>query len=299
MLAVLYALLAAVLWGTYSILAKRALRYSNPLSGILTVLIVEASMFVSLAVFTGSFFIPLEPSTTLAVVTFIVAGFLAPGLGNMMMFVGIERLGVVVSSPISAASPLFAAIGAAIFLGERLTASIIGGTILLSIGIALVSQEEPERKARGWRETFRTMRRWDVVFPLFGAFCFGFADVVRKIGLNFFKSPILGIAIGTATSLTVFVVASTLTGMRQNISTNRRGVTLFALAGVLHGIGLLSLFYALSLGQVVLVKPLASAYPLFTLLLAHLFLRGVEKVTPRIVCGAMLIVLSVILITLV
>jgi len=108
MIAVLYALLAAFSLGGYTIVVERGLRYSSPLSGILIMLIVETSVLMSLAGFTGGFFFQMESSIVFALVAFVLAGVLAPGLGNLLSYVSIERLGVVVSSPISASSPIFA-----------------------------------------------------------------------------------------------------------------------------------------------------------------------------------------------
>jgi len=300
MIAVLYALLAAFSLGGYTIVVERGLRYSSPLSGILIMLIVETSVLMSLAGFTGGFFFQMESSIVFALVAFVLAGVLAPGLGNLLSYVSIERLGVVVSSPISASSPLFATLGAILVLGESPTVSIIAGTILISIGIALVyfgGLERSKGDSEGSREMFQKMWRLDIIFPLLGAFSFGFSDVVRKIGLDSFTSPILAAAIGSATSLIVFGIASIFTRMRQNVS--HKGFTIFAFAGILHAIVMLSLYYAMSLGEVILVRPIISAWPLFTLLLAHLLFRNVERVTLGILCGVMLIILSVILITLV
>jgi len=59
-----------------------------------------------------------------------------------------------------------------------------------------------------------------------------------------------------------------------------------------------SIYYALDLGKVTVVIPIASTGPLFSLTLSALFLRDVEKVTPKIVIGACLIISGVLLITL-
>jgi len=59
-----------------------------------------------------------------------------------------------------------------------------------------------------------------------------------------------------------------------------------------------SIYYALDLGKVTVVIPVASTGPFFSLLLSALFLRDVERVTLKIVLGAALIVGGVLLITL-
>jgi len=54
---------------------------------------------------------------------------------------------------------------------------------------------------------------------------------------------------------------------------------------------------ALSLGEVSVVTPLAGTAPLFVLPFTSLFLKGVEKLTWRVVVGSILIVLGVFLLT--
>ena len=57
-------------------------------------------------------------------------------------------------------------------------------------------------------------------------------------------------------------------------------------------------YYALDLGQVSVVIPIASTGPFFSLILTAMFLRDVERVTVRIVLSAAMIVGGVVLLTL-
>jgi drug/metabolite transporter, DME family len=59
---------------------------------------------------------------------------------------------------------------------------------------------------------------------------------------------------------------------------------------------MLSVFYALSHGKVVIVEPLVSSNPVLTLLLAAIFLKDLEALTARIITGALLTVLGTILV---
>ena len=71
-----------------------------------------------------------------------------------------------------------------------------------------------------------------------------------------------------------------------------------ALAGVASGIAVISLYFAVQRADVVVVSPIVSSSPLITLLLAHLFLARLERVTKRLVLGAVLTVGGVILVVL-
>jgi uncharacterized membrane protein len=59
---------------------------------------------------------------------------------------------------------------------------------------------------------------------------------------------------------------------------------------------MLSVFYALSHGKVVIVEPLVSSNPVLTLLLTAIFLRDVEALSRRVIIGALLTVVGTILV---
>jgi drug/metabolite transporter (DMT)-like permease len=66
----------------------------------------------------------------------------------------------------------------------------------------------------------------------------------------------------------------------------------------LESLGLLLVLYALTYGPVVVVTPLTATLPLWVVLGSKQFLRDLEKITPRIVAGAALVVAGTIAITL-
>jgi drug/metabolite transporter (DMT)-like permease len=71
----------------------------------------------------------------------------------------------------------------------------------------------------------------------------------------------------------------------------------FVGAGITENLSVFLVLVALSLGEVSVVTPLAGTAPLFVLPFTSLFLKGVEKLTWRIVVGSILIVLGVFLLT--
>ena len=77
----------------------------------------------------------------------------------------------------------------------------------------------------------------------------------------------------------------------------KKGWIFVALAGCASTWGVTFWFLALGEAPAILVAPLAAVHPLFTVLLALVFLRGVERVTMRTVLGTLLVIGGVILIT--
>ena len=78
---------------------------------------------------------------------------------------------------------------------------------------------------------------------------------------------------------------------------DRRSLAWFLPAGFAVTLGVASVFMSLHLSDVVIVAPLASLSPLYSLVLSALFLREVEVITVRKVVAAGLIVAGVVLIT--
>jgi drug/metabolite transporter (DMT)-like permease len=78
---------------------------------------------------------------------------------------------------------------------------------------------------------------------------------------------------------------------------NRQCFWWFLAAGVTISFAMTCIYYALDLGKVSVVIPISSTGPLFSLILTAIFLRGVERVTLRIVVSAAMIVGGVMLIS--
>ena len=70
-------------------------------------------------------------------------------------------------------------------------------------------------------------------------------------------------------------------------------------AGFFNTAAMLSVFYALSHGKVVIVEPLVSSNPVLTLLFTAIFLRDLEVINLRVITGALLTVIGTILVVLV
>ena len=77
----------------------------------------------------------------------------------------------------------------------------------------------------------------------------------------------------------------------------RRSLRFFFLSGLTMALAQFSLLYALRRGQVSLIGPMMATGPLFALILTYTMLGGREKLTPRIVGGACLMVLGVVIVT--
>jgi drug/metabolite transporter, DME family len=282
-MAVYFSFQAALCFSIAHILIRRGLVESNALTGSFISLGMTAILLWLLA----PFFVPLEELWRPAVLIFFVAGVFAPGIGRTLSYTGIEKIGVARSVPIVNSSPIFASIFAVIFLSEVWLLQNIIGTLLVISGVVLLSLAKPV--TGNWRKI-------DVIFPILGAVSFGVSTTLRKAGLGFVGIP-LGAAACTAAMGFVFSLALVRAqGGTKALKLTRRSAAWLFPAGFINTAATLSVFYALSLGKVVIVDPLVSSNPVFTLLLTSIFLRDLEALSARVIIGALLTVTGTILV---
>lgn len=281
-----YSFQAALCFSISHILIRRGLVDSNAMTGSFISLSMSA-VILWLAV---PFFVPLSALWNPAALTFVVAGIFAPGIGRTLSYVGIEKIGVSRSVPIANSSPIFASIFAVVFLAEAWVLQNVIGTLLVIGGVIVLSMAKP---AQGeWRKI-------DAIYPLIGALAFGASTTLRKAGLGFINAPLLAAAV-TAGSAAIFsFTLLQIRGGKKAFKLTRRSAAWLFPAGVFNTAAMLSVFFALSHGKVVIVEPLVSSNPVTTLLLTSIFLRDVESLTLRVILGAALTVTGTILVVLV
>lgn len=255
---------------------------------MIAVTFLGSVIFLLISLFT----LPISCLESDALIYFVIAGLFSPALVRWLYFISLDRIGPSVSSSILATGPAFTALIAIVLLNEAITVQISLGIISIIGGIVIFERDMN-------RDTGPTVRRTkDLIFPLLSALFFSLAIVTRKMGLNILDSPIFGVTVGFVTSMVVYaVVCLGSKKMRSSISIKIQDLPFFLGAGVFLTAAWLTLFYALSMGDAVIVTPLASLHPLFVLALSYFFLGHVEKVTPAILVGACVVVTGVLLIT--
>ena len=281
-----FALANAFLFALHNIFTKKALRYSNPATGVISSLLINIVFLWAMSIL----FVPIANVTLASILIFVVVGFFQPGLTRLLTYKGIDALGVAITDPIRASTPLFSAIMAIIFLGEQMTLPIVVATLMIIAGITLLSWRSGSLKLVG-----SALFLW---YPIAASALAGASQVVRKFGLAAVPHPFLAAAVTATSSFVVSIV--TLWYVEKNQETwkmNRQCFWWFLAAGITISFGMTCIYYALDLGKVSVVIPISSTGPLFSLILTALFLRDVERVTLRILLSALMIVSGVVLLT--
>jgi uncharacterized membrane protein len=276
------ALTSAILTAAATILVRRGYQEYGPYTAMwISVAVGTVCLWVGVAA-TGGVGAP----SWAGIAYFALAGLIGTVAGRLLRFMSIETVGASVAAAVGNLSPLVSTALAVVFLGERVTATILLGTVVIILGTTLLSSS-----GRGF-----AVRPSKLVLPLLSAACFGVVAVLRKVGLGG-MAPLPGFAVNVTAAFvafTAFLVASRQTG---EMRCRGRSLVYFAAAGVAENVGVLMLVVALSIGTVSVVAPLASVSPIFVLVLSFFFLRGLEILTARIVIGTLMIVAGVWLLT--
>ncbi len=266
------------------ILLKKGMAHGNPVTAIVVSLAINVLTFWSF-VFLA---LPVDEILRPELLLFVLVGLIQPGGTRFLAYVSVEKVGVAVTAPLRATTPLFSSLLAIAVLGEQLTPAVAAGTALVVCGVALLSMKED--KTGAWRNVL-------IALPLLSAFVAGSTQVIRKIGLARIALPILGAAVTTGTSLVAVTLSLLVSRKWSMVQFNRASLGYFVLAGCAVTLGVASVYMSLYLSDVVIVAPLASLSPLYSLALSALFLREVEVITLRRAAAAVLIVAGVVLIT--
>lgn len=277
--AIAFAALSAALFGAALVTTHSGLKYLDAASGA-RVSVPSATVLFWLL----SPWLDLTGWEATAVGLFALVGLFFPAAVTLLTFESNRRLGPNMTGAIGSTAPLFAVLGAALWLGESLGAGALIATGLIVLGSVALS------KSHGGGAGER--RHGALWLPWSAAALRALAQVLSKAGLVLWPNPFAAALVGyTVSSAAVWATALTRRGNAPAF--NRNGAAWFAVTGLLNGTAVLALYYALANGPVYLVSPIVATYPLFTLALSALLLRE-ERLSGTLLGGVALTVAGVV-----
>lgn len=131
------------------------------------------------------------------------------------------------------------------------------------------------------------------------ALAYGTNAVLTRRGLSHYGSPLRAIVIALVSGVLALAPFALRAYRAQGDGwrMERRASLFIIFSGLCAILGYCSNVLALSLLPVVVVAPISASYPLVTVFLVRLFLRGHEEINLRMVLGAVCVVTGVILVT--
>jgi len=135
------------------------------------------------------------------------------------------------------------------------------------------------------------------VFSFMAALLWGTNHVLITFGVSNLTIPLVGATFSTLPGA-IMLCAISGRDFSPIFKKEKKAVFLIMIAGVAASVGLGSQFIAFSFAPVIIVSPISCTYPIITVVLAHIFLKSTERVTSRVVIGALCVIAGVTLITL-
>lgn len=250
---------------------------------------------------------------------FIASGLTAPFLGRIFNIQAIRRIGSTRTATFRVSDTFFTMLLATVLLHDVVTWNSLLGAVLLVTGVVILIKErnrEELKKPGTWQgETAAAQdmpgklpqgligklvdsRHIGAVFALTSAFLMAVGGIFRNMGINEVPSAILGAMVASFVALISNFALTYFSGqLGKGWEMPRRAAFFFGLGGLGSAAGMLMFFLALEAGgSVSMVAALKNTSPLITLALSWIYLRRVERFTPKlylsillVLCGACLI----------
>lgn len=286
LLGALLAGLASICFGALSV----AIRKSTDKASVLEISIVV--ILINIVVFSlSSLFFP-SNLDLIPILAFVGSGILATVLFRILFYHGVRKIGASRASAIKTSTPLFATLLAVLLLNETLTFLHFVGILILILGILFVSWEmKSEEKVEGSLKP--------VFLIILGTFFLSLEAPLSKFGFSKGVSVPLGL---TIKSLTAFIGISLYLVLKGRspfgaFRHSKKYKKWYLFAGLANTVGLALFYLALSIARVSVVSPVANVSPLFALVISYFFTPKLEKITWKVVVGAILVVLGAAIIT--
>ena len=280
-----FALIAAVLFAVGDQFQYLGVRSLDSRSGTMISIVTSTLCFWLLAP------VLLDPAllTQVGILVFAVIGVFRPALSANLSVAGVRHLGPTLSSTLASTSPLFGTALGILWLGETLnwqtalgTAGIVGSIVVLSRRRGGVAADWPV---------------WALALPIGAAAIRSLAHVLSKIGMVTVPDPYIAGLVSFTVSAAVLLTGQAMRRQRPRVLGSRSAVLCFVGSGVAMALAITALNQALLIGQIVVVVPVVSASPVFTMLLSIVVFRR-ERVSGRLVAAVCVVVPSVIVIAL-
>jgi drug/metabolite transporter (DMT)-like permease len=261
------ALISALLWACASVLFAQGAKELHVIPLNLIRCIIATAFFWSLLPFFGGLraivAIPLNQWLWL-----FLSVMLLLIVGDLLYFRAMAMAGVSWAMPVASINPLWAVLLAAVFVGEPLTWKLLAGTVLVIVGLILVSRSGNEHGAAGRRQ-----QRIGLLLALVTSLAWGIGQVVLKPATAGLDSVVANSVRQPMAALTMLGL-SLVRGKWGEVTKLDRRSWLIIVVGSLVGTGFGSLLFVLSLQMIGAGRNavLTSTAPLMAIPLAALWL---------------------------
>jgi drug/metabolite transporter, DME family len=271
------ALVTSISYAMALVCSRLGLKYSTPTTVTLVSILIQ-----NVVLWTAVFFLTGIPRVSwISVALFGIVGISQLGV-RLLAYTGVLKIGASRSSALQSINPLISATIAIAVLKESATPLTIVGTLLVVIGVILVSwRAEQELLSFHW---------WHLLLPVGAAILSGVNHPMRRYALSLSNEPLFFSAFMGFVTLLAFAGYMTISSQKPRLVWDRRAFWPFVCTGIFETFSIFLIITALSIGPVVVIAPIASTYPVWSLIGAKLFLRDVERIGLRATVGILSVV---------
>ena len=293
MIAVLLSLLSAATLGNGAVSARASLQGVHPIALIGGALVVGfvavslAALAISPADLVGVTRAALPWIVLFGVVQFVIGRSTAY---TSLSIIGAPRVALFISTGVP-----FAAFIAVAFTGESLGPLVAVGTLGVMAGLLLASGDS---FTQGWRADRRYL--FGCLFGLMAGAATGGSTVLAKQAVGVYHSPLAITVLGMLAAVLVVIPAVGLIAWRNPAvrEFEWRSMAFVAFSGVSTTASIIAQLFAVQRADVVIVSPILATFPLWTLLLSHIFIARLEQITLRLTLGTLVTVAGVVAVVL-
>jgi drug/metabolite transporter (DMT)-like permease len=232
---------------------------------------------------------------------FALAGVFTTYLGRWFFFEAVARLGAARASTFQVSSPLFTALVAWAFLGERLT--ITTAVAMVVVVYALYVVGSPGRSSpkpavldgettspRSRRRALPALVGSGLIVGLGSSMAYAVGNVLRGAAIHRSPEPALGALLGAITGVVLHIALNrsrrTMPALLR--AADRRGVVLYAVSGALTITAQMLTIASMTYIPVSIAALITLCSPIFVIPASHLLFGREERMTARVLLGTAL-----------
>jgi drug/metabolite transporter (DMT)-like permease len=276
-LVVLLAVGAAVSFGALAVTIRLALQppLDAETASLVTTFLAGACCVV-LAAATGD----LSGFDWVDIWPFLVTGLFAPGISQILFTRAVGLIGPSRTAVFVGVSPVLSAAIAVTVLDEPLHVALVLGTLLVVAGGTLLVREHGGPGA---------LLSLGIGLALGAALLFAIRDNLVRWAAR--GSDVPGFVAASASLASATLVIAVVVLLRPNpVARVRRTFRPFLLSGLVYGASYACLYSAFDRGRVTVVAPLVATESLWAVLISMIVLRRSERIGPRLLLAAALVV---------
>ncbi|MDW7739460.1 MAG: EamA family transporter [Bacillota bacterium] len=230
-----------------------------------------------------------------AVLLLIMAGILGPLIGSLLMSMSIGQIGASQASALwGGSNPFFAALLAYFFLGEKPGLIGLFSILLIVIGITVIGYHRYEGTAMLLKKT----KLAGGFIALLSGLSFSLSQVSRGAALKMGATPntaFLVFFFTTAFLLLIITYFKNKGNLKRITSINRKSLYCYIFSGIsvlVGAYGLLTAFTLIPVWQAIAIR---NIQPLIVIILSWFFLKQVDRINLRLILGAFLVTVGVVI----